>query len=242
MGAPIELKFHINAYSKATFPLVRLGQYLTELGVLLGERANVHFDRLEDGSAVPVAMVDAEAAPKVLQRAHAVRCGEGPADARRAKDKIERLLVEDNAQTADLNQTGGARILQFKGREGIQEAYGPVRQYGELTGTVIMVGGKNDPVSVHLEDGDRTHHCEAKRDLAKRLAAHLFASPVRAVGYGRWSRTDEGVWQMDDFKVAEFSVLDATPLSGIIRDLRSVRSEWLSSDDPLGRLADSRKG
>lgn len=241
MPDPLELKFQIKAYSKATFPLWRLGKYLTELGVLLGERGSVHFDRVEDGSAIPVAHVEHEAAPRVLKRIHAVRIGEGSPEARSAKQKIEKYLVEDNADGADLLHSDGAKILPFKGRSSLQEVYGPVRQYGELTGNVIVIGGKNETVPVHLEDGDRIHICEAKRDLAIRLAKHLFRDTIRVVGFGRWSRSDAGEWELDDFKISDFTPLKDAPLSAVVDELRSVRSKWLDGSDPLGELRRSRQ-
>ncbi|MGE0040007.1 MAG: hypothetical protein AB7H88_00030 [Vicinamibacterales bacterium] len=236
MVTPVELKFHIRAYTKATMPLGRLGQYLAELAILLGERSSVHLDRLEDGSVVPVARIDPEAGPKVLERVHVVRSGNGPADAKRAKSKIERLLAEDNAEDAELIHVGGARILEFRGKEAASPTYGPIRQHGELTGVVIMVGGKNDPVPVHLEDGERTYLCEARRDVARKLAPLLFDTPIRASGYGRWFRNPRGEWEMEDFRINDFVPLDAAPLSSLISNLRQVRSAWLASPDPLADL------
>ena len=46
----VELCFEIGALSPQTFPMERLGQYIADLGAMLGESEFVHFLRLEAGS------------------------------------------------------------------------------------------------------------------------------------------------------------------------------------------------
>jgi hypothetical protein len=236
MPAPIELRFTIKAYTPETMPMDRLALYLFDLAVILGERQSVHFHRVEGGSTAPVINVDWEAFPKVSSRANAVKNNEGPDDALRSKLSLERRLAEDNAEGAELvRATTGARVIYFHGKARVSDLeYGPFNQPGHLTGSVIMVGGKNDPVSVHLEDGDKTYICHAKRDVARELAKHLFGSPIRVSGIGRWFRNAEGSWEMRDFKIADFVPLDASSLRSVLADLRSVKAKWLDMPDPIG--------
>ena len=49
MGSPLELKFHIHAYTRDTIPMWRLAEYLSDLATILGEKHSVHFDRIERG-------------------------------------------------------------------------------------------------------------------------------------------------------------------------------------------------
>jgi hypothetical protein len=64
----VELRFKISAYTPDSIPLARLGQYVADLGAMLGEPSEVHFARLEQGSTVIVHRVKAEALPKVVER------------------------------------------------------------------------------------------------------------------------------------------------------------------------------
>ena len=61
---PYEYRFKIDAaYTPETMPMARLAEYIRELSTLLGNQDKVHFDRLEEGSTVPIIRVDHEAFP-----------------------------------------------------------------------------------------------------------------------------------------------------------------------------------
>jgi len=238
MSEPVELKFHIDAFSPDTIPLTTLVGFLRDLATILGEEHSVHLNRLEGGSTTVVARVDHEAVPAVIRRTQSVRMNEGPADALRAKRNLEKRLIEHNAMGAELIDHEGARILQFRGRTAPQEVYGPVRQPGELIGGVVMIGGVSQPVPVHLLDGERSHLCEAKMDIAKRLRPLLFENPIRAIGYGIYYRNDQGEWERTLFRISDFEPLDPAPFASIIEAMRTVKSEWLEGPDPLSSLRD----
>ena len=231
----------------ATLPMGRLAEYLSDLATLFGERPYVHFVQIEDGSTELVQDVEYEAYPKVRTRVHDVKRGEGPADARRAYDALNRRLADDNASGVLVEeaepQTPPARVLEFPGRRTVVEPeYGPVSQNGSLQGIVIVVGGESDPVPVHIEDGEQVHLCLAKRQLAKELAKHIFASPVRVDGTGRWFRDAAGTWTMRSFQIASFLVLEDAVLSNVIATLRQVPAKWKDQRDSLGRLHALRHG
>jgi hypothetical protein len=238
MSDHVELKFHIDAFSPETIPMKTLVEFLGDLAQILGEHHSVHFVRLEGGSTTPVVRINREAVPAVFRRANAVRMNEGPEDAIKAKRRVERRLIENNAVGADLLDDAGAKILHFRGRGSPQEVYGPVRQLGELIGAVIMIGGMNDPVPVHLRDGDRTYICEAKIEVAKRLRDCLFESAIRASGYGLYLRNDQGDWEMQKFRIIEFDLLDSATFASILGEMRQVRSPWLEGPDPLSAFTE----
>ncbi len=239
MAAPqsqYEYRFVIDAFTPATIPMSRLAEYMAEVANLLGNEAYVHFVRLDGGSLVMVQNIQPEAAPKVRDQVHDVRLGEGPPEARRARVNIDKMLADDNA-SGELVEPQGATVLRFPGAKAPKDlAYGPFNQPGELTGTVIMIGGKNDPVPVHLQDGDRVHICSVKRDIGRRLAAHMFEAPIRVSGIGRWLRDSAGDWQMREFRVTDFRPLSQTPLSEIVGKLRGVKASWQGMADPIGEL------
>jgi len=120
--------------------------------------------------------------------------------------------------------------------------FGPFNQEGTLDGIVIMVGGKSDPVPVHIEQGSAVYNCHAKRDVAIALGRHLFQSELRVRGKGRWTREAEGTWTLNRFTIQNFKVLDDEPLSAVVAKLREIPgSGWREVADPWSELMGMRK-
>lgn len=245
-------KFRIKeAYSPATLPLYRLAEYLTQLAALLGEPESVHFVKVEEGSAVLVEDIEHEAYPKVRDRVHRVKRHDGPADAERAYATLNKMLASDNA-TGELTEDAApdmpthepAKVLDFPGRRAFVEvAYGPFNQAGTIQGVIILVGGEQDTVPVHVEDGRVVHICRAKRPLAKTLAQFLFGSPIRLVGMGRWMRDEQGQWIMKTFTITDYSPLGDDSLDDVVQTLRAVsKTRATRSANPLRDLEAIRKG
>ena len=188
---------------------------------------------------MPVVRIDPEAEPKVRDNAYKAQTGDASREVIDAKDRMERRLVSDNAPGAELiDPKFGFKLLEFRGRSQTQQTWGPVRQSGELTGVITHIGGKNDPVSVHLQDGAQTFICRAKRDIARELRSFLLEpQSVRVSGYSRWHRDDQGHWAMDEFTITSFVPLDLAPISEVLEgELRAVPSSWLNGSDPLAEL------
>ena len=221
-GKPVQYEFRIDAFTPETLPMARLAEYMADLAVLLGNVEKVHFIRLKKGSTVLVHAVDWEAAPKVVQQIQEVKRSEAPPEAMRAYSAIDRRLASDNA-VGRLIGPERKKIIEFPGRSRpASVVYGPFTQPGSLDGVPIMIGGKADPVPVHLEEGDTTHLCHASRDVAKRLAQHLFVSVVRVTGNGRWHRDPDGIWVMDRFIIGDFQVLRDESLGENVERLRTA--------------------
>ena len=237
-----EYRFIIDAYSPDTIPMARLAEYMGELATLLGEPHAVHFVRLENGSTALVHAVEHEAVPKIRARVQCVKHQEGPADAQRAYDALNRRLSDDNA-TGRLVESGGANVIEFPGRERLlEQVYGPFSQSGHLVGIVILVGGESDPVPVHLDDGGRVLNCRAKRTLAKELARHLFDAPVRVEGLGRWVREADGRWALRNFSISSFEELEDQPLQTVVGRLQAVGGRWKGNPDAIADLGKIRRG
>lgn len=238
----VRLRFKIGAYSPTTMPMARLARYLDNLATVLGETRSVHLVSVDEGSTVPVLSVDAEAYGKVRQRADEVRRQEAPPAVLKASRAIEADLAADNARYADVVDHHGARILRFAGASRRDDPeYGPFSQPGTLDGVPIVVGGENDPVPVHLQSPDRVHNCLAARALAKRIGVHLFTTPLRVSGVGRWFRDRDGAWTMKSFRIQDFEELPADSLADATRRLRSIEAGWKQRPDPLGDLVALRK-
>ncbi len=221
--------------------MARLARYIDNLATLLGEKNSVHLMSIEEGSTIPVLAVQREAYPKVKKRIHDVQHGKGPEQSRKARRAIELDLIEDCAEHGDLI-VGDDKILTFPGTTQTGEPeYGPFSQVGTLDGVPIAVGGVNDPVPVHLQAPDAIHNCTASRELARNIGKHLFSTPLRVTGTGRWLRDRDGVWLMKAFRISNYVELRAESLSVTTERLRGIDAAWKLKADPLGELVDLRR-
>jgi hypothetical protein len=237
-----EYKFNIDAYTPDSIPMSRLAEYLTDLAVLLGNRERVHFNRVEPGSTTPVIRVEWEAEPKVRERLHKVKLKEAPDDVLRADRDINRKLAEDNA-IGTLHDPSGSKVLQFPGRELLKKlVFGPITQSGVFQGVPISVGGERDPVPIHLEDGKDKYIVYAKRQVAKEIAQYLFTTPIRVEGSGRWIRHADGEWELLDFRVTDYKLIEDADIRKDVNELRGIPAEWKKLDDPLSVLTEIKQG
>ena len=233
-----EYRFVIGAGSPSTMPMARLAEYMADLARLLGESDHVHFVRIEKGSTVLVQQVDSEASVKVRDRIQACEKKQAGSDVANAYKALNKRLADDNC-TGSLQGGDGAEIIQFPGQNRKQElTFGPFNQLGTLDGMLIRIGGRDDTVPVHLQDSDTIHVCNTDRDMARRLAPHLFGPILRVQGEGRWERDADGAWLLKRFNIKEFESLDNTRLGEVVTKLRAVKgSNWKNVDDPAEELA-----
>jgi len=237
-----EYRFEIDAFTPVTIPMARLAEYVSDLAKMFGNSSYVHLARIEAGSTVPVVLVDWEAEPKVRERLKAIRTHVAPEEAQQAAKDVDRRLLQDNARATLIDPTG-SKVFRFQGRENATKMeFGPINQAGVFQGIPIKVGGENDPVPVHLEDGKEKTIVLAKRSLAKEIAQHLFTSVVRVEGTGRWIRHTDGEWEMLSFQASSFNVIEEASIRKNIEDLRQVPAEWKKLDDPLAELEQIRRG
>lgn len=115
-----------------------------------------------------------------------------------------------------------------------------INQATTFYGVPIAIGGKNDPVPVHLEDGVQEIHLLAERAMAKQIASHLFTTVLKVNGYGRWRRSPEGIWEMERFVIESFTSLTSEGIQEVLARLRTVDAGWKKSADPLGNLEEIR--
>ncbi len=240
-----EYRFTIaDAYTPETLPMARMAEYAAALAKLLGEQERVHFRSVEPGSAVLVAAVEPPVRREVAGRLAAVRGGEGPPDARKAFAELDRMLRRDNA-TGTLSDENGAVVVPFPGRDRPEPLeYGPFRQNGTLDGQVVRVGGKDDTVHVHLRDGPVVHtglYCNW--EVARDIARHFGGPTLRVHGTGTWFRGGDGTWELRQFRIADFEVLDDAPLEAVVSRLREAEgSHWNEVPDPVRTLLEERHG
>ncbi len=213
--------FQIDTYTPETIPMNRLAEYLVHLATLFGEYKSVHFANLKKGSLKLQIQVDREAEPKVQHRIRSAACGDGDGEAGKAIRRLNLLLAQDNA-SALLSGAASRKILEFPGRKQFdQPVLGPIFQPGYVDGIPIRIGGEGDPVPVHLQDFEQPKEiCHASREIARRIAPHIFTTMIRAEGTGKWFRDSEGAWTRERFTIESFQELRPVSLEEAVGQLR----------------------
>lgn len=233
-----EYTFKIDAFTPDSLPMARLAEYLAALADLIGHKASTHFVRLERGSTKLVHKVEATDAPKVERRLRDVIDGAPPTDACRAFNALDKLLADDNA-IGELTQARGALIILFPGRTRPKQlTFPPLWQDGSIEGQVVSVGGRDATAHAILQDRDVTFTgCTLSRELARDLARYLYGPKVRFIGSGRWERLVDGGWRLLNFRVDRFEVLDESPLSEVLADIRAIPNGMTGNPDVYDEMA-----
>lgn len=236
----------VRGVTPASIPMARLAEYMREFAELLGSRQTVHFAGIIRGSVVLRARVDEQSTTDTSIRVLGVKRGDAPKEAIERVAKIDRLMREDGARGEIIRQDGNV-IYAFEGARRATDVQPEITisQDGELIGTVMRIGGRDDTVPLLLGDADgKFYDANIKgRELARQMAAHLFGQPVRAVGNGTWTRCADGEWKLDRFLVTAFEVLDDRPALDVINEIRVLQNNgWASLDDPVGEWLRLREG
>ena len=234
--------FRIDAWKPETLPMARLADYLARLAILFGHQDQVYFLKVRKGSAIPEIHVHETAAPKVQVRLKLVGAGGGPEDANKSMRDINSMLRTDNA-SATLRAKGGAVVINFPGCKMPLAEEAVVHEAGELIGTVIRVGGRDETVPLLLQDTDgTTYHCNTSKTIARELAHHLFGDLVRVQGNGKWLRNPDRIWVLEFFKIKSWEPIDQTSLEDAVKTLRAVEgSQWNAFPDPQVELKKLRE-
>jgi len=237
---PNEYRFKIDDFTPLTLPMGRLTEYLQELVKLFGNRDYVHLIRVEEGSAAPLMIVDDQAVPKVERRMLSVKTGSGPSEASRAFQSIDDKLAEDNTGARITSGSSGLTLVEFPGKNRLlTKPIRSVRETGTLDGEVIMIGGRDETISVHLRTGDQIYICTASRVQGRAIAKYLFDDHIRVYGVGAWTRSAEGFWKLESFTVDSFVPLRTEGLGLIVKELRSITSPDLTAvEDPIRFLSE----
>ncbi|MBZ5703727.1 MAG: hypothetical protein LAN63_00060 [Acidobacteriia bacterium] len=234
-----KIAFIIDGYTPQTLPIGRLAEYLRNFAALVGPNSDVHFERVGRGSAALINRAPEDTALDVRGRISEAKEGHGPAEAVRGLAGLRTLLYEDN--TTGRIKENRFKLLEFPKPRGPQ--YGPVMEEGTLEGVLIKIGGRDETVPVHLQDGDRYYKCVTTRAKAKELRNFLFDVPIRVFGKGKWIRTENGEWELSEFKIVDHEPLNDIELQQMIERLRKIPgSGWDKIADPLKELHRIREG
>lgn len=239
---PTKYLFRMDCWEPDTLPAKRMAQYLERLATLFGETDFVHFLKVTPGSHRQVLIVEEKAAKAVhLRLVGGTDKGAAPdQEIVSIRNDINRMLIEDGS-VGYLKAEPGRRIIEFPGRKTPISDVVTVHESGELTGSVVKIGGRNSsdkavPVTIF---GDGTYYrCRANKDVAKRLATLLFDGDVKASGRGKWTRGSDGLWELQLFDIKDFATIESgSSLSEFVEEMRKVEgSGWNSAEDAQAEL------
>ncbi|MBL8232945.1 MAG: hypothetical protein JNL98_30880 [Bryobacterales bacterium] len=235
---------HIEGVNLDNVPLHEVGEYIADLAHLLGKDVDPKFAGVTKGSINVRAKVPVEHEMDVRNRGFALRVGDAPDEAERAKQRISQRLGKHRAKRATLVDAKNNRVIEIPVMKISTETLNLplLQQKGSLQGQVIRVGGRKDPVSVEIQDvDDYIYPCRASREIAKRLAREIFGSTVRVYGIGK-IRSEGTVWRVEEFHIDRFEVLEDKPLEAVLDEIRDIPSEWKNRDDVLEELERIRHG
>ncbi len=238
----VRLDFEIAGLSPRTVPVGRLARYLSLLSTALGDPKGLSLVAIGEGSLRAAFEAPDDAVSGIRARVAALDDGTAPKRPTKALRQLRTELSADGAGSATLRGAAGEPVLSLAPSTNGEREIGPIRDSGSVQGVPIRVGGRGEQVPVHLRNSGRVHHCEADQDLARGIAAHLFRTPLRVHGEGRWLRNGQGKWLMLSFRIRSFEELSDDPLGVVMARLRAIDAEWKKRPDPLGDLMRLRKG
>ncbi|WP_157302174.1 hypothetical protein [Thauera phenylacetica] len=234
----------IKGFSPDTLPLSRLGEYLCALAELVGPDAPVHFDKVTKGSALLKMKAPDDQAPAIESRVRLAPAADPGTEGRRGYDRLQQLLGEDQT-SAEFRADKGAVILQFPGVRRLKPARtASVREYSELHGRIIRLGGRDStvPVGLQLSDG-AVVNCTATLEQARQLKSYLLEPiDVLLTGVGRWTRDESGQWEVADFKISDCTPMQYGEFDAEFAKVRSGGSGWDAEDDLEAALHRIRYG
>jgi hypothetical protein len=235
---------HIEGVNIDNVTLKDIGQYLSDFAELLGKDASPRYHSIKRGSLTIAAKVRAECEIEVKTRGFLLRTGDAPEDAVRATQRISRRLGIHRARRATLLDPAQTKVMEIPIEKPASQIETPtLSRAGALQGKIIRLGGKQEIVSVEIQDVDgHIYLCRARRDLAKQLAREMFDQTILVHGTGKWRRGDDATWYVEDFQISQFEVLDADNLGEVVKQLRSIPSAWLDQEDSLDKLEKLRHG
>jgi hypothetical protein len=235
-----KIKFIIDGFTPMTIPIGRLSEYLRNFASLVGPNSNVHFVRVGKGSlALESLEAEEEAVLPVGERIKAAQSGVAALEANRGVSALRELLHADN--TTGRIKEGRRKIIEFPKPKA--SLFCPVTEECTLEGILIKIGGRDETIPVHLQDGENYYKCNATRAKAKELAKYLFGAPIRLFGRGRWNRTDLGQWKLENFQISDYEELNDDEIQRVFEKMRLVPgSGWDAITDPLTELDRIRNG
>ncbi|SPE34774.1 conserved hypothetical protein [Candidatus Sulfopaludibacter sp. SbA6] len=246
VGSSRVVTLYVQGITLDDLSLEDIGRYLADFADLLGKDVEPKFHSIKKtGSFSLRAKVPAEREIDVKTRGFLLRTGDAPEEAVRARERIAQRLGINRAKRATLLDSRNSKVIEIPVEKPVEvpPKVPGFMKGGSLQGRIIQIGGKRETVSVEIQDVDSfIYLCKASRDVARKLARDMFDPIVRVYGAGRWHRTDEGVWRVEDFQIARHEVLEDLKFDQTIAELRAIPAEWKRLEDPHAELKKIQNG
>lgn len=121
------------------------------------------------------------------------------------------------------------------------EEWPPIKEHCHTQGELISVEKKDQAFLVQMRCHDGLKSGIVSEELGNQLEKNLLRN-VRLSGVGEWIRTGKGDWELKDFSICSFDVLDDDSLAEIADKLHKIKgSGWEELDDPFGHLEEMRQ-
>lgn len=227
-----------------TTPAKVLGQYLQSLSqLLLGngiESEDILFESITEGCTQIAVHTTPAKQNQLIQNIMNVS-DEG-------YSKFRKQLTKDNYRAnivakIDDNNTFSKNLLPESSEEAFFEY--EVIQEEAFRGKLVAIGGKDETVPLRLQtdDGETISLTTDSQELAKKMAHHLFEY-LECIGSGVLKLGQDLTWKpvSGKFKIHEFFILPDVNYDEWLSKLRSIESDWSTTDNPIQKIQEIREG
>lgn len=241
MRAGKEIIWVLEGRTPDQIPLARLAEYMQQLAILLGQMADVHLSRVEEGSTrIVTSLPSGGPAQRAQARVYAVRDRRAPADAMRAFSRINAMVAEDRGPARIT--FGSAIVLRFPGAAKEPFRVVTMRDHAVITGRLYaLIEESSGQVKARIRPRSRETYvaCTADEVIGRRLR-NFFQDIVRVEGVGEWARSENGEWQCTALKIKDVQAVRDLSLRDAIDKVRAIEADW--PEDPLADWDAEEKG
>jgi hypothetical protein len=235
MAKPLDWNFelYVRGTDRERLQLDHFAELLKRMADLMGAPEHVRFRALRKGSARILAKVRDPAVEDVRVGLLLARNGEGPQAGKAARMNA---FFADHGWTGELRSRDGSLRVEFSGAANEPEYERRiVRQHDKLLGKIIKIGGRDEsvPMTIQTPTGEYIDVTVKGKELARKLAPHLFGNDLRFAGEAIWERDERGNWTCDSMLVTDYEAPDETPLDELFQRLSKLPDNgWHQLDDP----------
>ena len=221
--------FRIDALKPETLSIKALSHYLSNLSDILGHERNVHFDKVQSGSAELVWWADQGFESDVRKRIEKVEDFLHQSELQKPILELNKRLANDNAY-GQIYAPGRKLIASFPGQNFPYFRDVPAfLQEDILQGRLIRIGGKDETIHAQLDmGGSVVSKISMSRELARELVKYFLGPTLRLNGRARWRRDFLGKWELLSFSVSSFEVLNDDNLQETLDSMEQILTKGLA--------------
>ncbi len=225
--------FKIEDFTPKSMPFGRLVEYYREIKKLLGVADNLHLVDLLESSHGSAFAIDRNHEAALVKRLMAINEGTAPKAAARAQSAINAMLREDGTSGAFFD-CYNQNVITFPGKRLDDSIVLRIRDAASFTGELYHIAGTKGDAKIRIcTENYGVVFCTTTRDIAKALRDFLFED-VKVSGRGTWTRSESGVWDIDEFSIADFAPIKRENLREAVDRLRTIEVTW--PDDVLSDI------